>query len=322
MMVDIQSRLGCFKSPWDSKRLLYMVRSPSFEEVVQIPEEWDGLKDIIPCLGNQGDVGTCVGWAAKGLMFAIVQFNDKRKIDFSAGSIYAHSREYCDPPIDPASDGSYPIAAMKTLTKDGATTEQCSPTDVIKPFSLAECPEWREIAKDYKFSTYRQVPNDPDSMKAAIYGVTYIQPYTMSDGSSGKCPLYVAIPVYWSFQDASSNGGVVAMPQSNEYLLGGHAVLIRGWKKINNQPYWIVVNSWGTEVGDKGVYYLPFGYPLYEAWMITDDQPLPEPEPEPTPPPQPEPTPSSCRIGNTITRIINLYSRIGGRRGRFFYLNP
>ena len=73
------------------------------------------------------------------------------------------------------------------------------------------------------------------------------------------------------------------MPQPGDLLLGGHAILIRGWKKINNVAYWVLVNSWGVNVGDNGLFYLPVGYSIDEAWMITEDQPVPGPEPTPVP---------------------------------------
>jgi hypothetical protein len=274
-------KLGCVPSPWDTKRLLYMVRSPSYQEAVQLPAEYDGLADYVYCLGDQGDVGSCTGWAGAGLMHAIVNLNDDRLIRFSAGSIYAHARSYCNPPLPDDVQGAHPLSVMKTLAKDGATTEECAPTDTSYPFKLIECGSWREIAAEYKIGTYRQVPTDPESLKAAIYGVTYVQPYRMPDGAPGKCPLFIAIPVYQSFDRADDNGGIAPMPVENEPLRGGHAVLIRGWKLIAGKPHWVMVNSWGTSKGDRGIYYLPFGYPIWEAWMITDDAPLPPPGPEP-----------------------------------------
>ena len=39
---------------------------------------------------------------------------------------------------------------------------------------------------------------------------------------------------------------------------GGHALAIIGWKTINNEKYWIVLNSWGKHWGDKGKCYIKF----------------------------------------------------------------
>jgi hypothetical protein len=72
---------------------------------------------------------------------------------------------------------------------------------------------------------------------------------------------------------------------TNEPVTGYHEVTIIGWRKDGT---FIVVNSWGEEWGDHGLCYIPFDYPLVEAWSITDDI-LPEPEPLPEPIPEPEP---------------------------------
>jgi len=279
--------LGCQKSPWDDKRVLYAVRSATAEDVRDIPDEWDGLAEEIPCLGSQGNIGSCCGWAGKALMQTIISLNDGVDQEVSAGSIYAHSRDYL---LIKPDEGSTPLAVMKTLQKDGACTEECSPTDTVAPFELADCPDWKNIARWYRIGTYRQVPLDVDSMKAAIWGVTYPQPY------GGQCPLYVAIPVYTSF--SYNNNGVVPMPRDGETMRGGHAVVIRGWKRIGIRDYWIFVNSWGTAWGDNGIGYLPFDYPIWEAWMITDDEPI---KPEPQPEPEPAPEPKGC---NPFTRFL------------------
>jgi len=280
--------LGCQKSPYDPRTILFAVRSATAKDVKDIPDEYDmGIK----CPGNQGNIGSCCGWAAKSLMEWTVLKNDELLMGLSAGSIYAHSWDHM---IIPPSEGSTPIAIMKTLQKDGACTELCSPTDTVAPFELDDCSNWKEIASNYKIGTYRQVPLDVDSMKAAMWGTTQPQPY------GEPCPLYIAIPVYTSFSEGGSTG-IVPMPKDGDTLRGGHAVIISGWKRFGDSYFWTVVNSWGKSWGDNGICYLPFDYPIWEAWMITDDDPI-KPDPEPAPdPPEPEPEPQGC---NPFTRLF------------------
>lgn len=260
--------LGARKSPWDNKRLTYAVRPPTYAEAESIPLEWDGLKYYCYVRGTQGGVPSCIGWSAKGLTETLLELNDGIQEKISAGSLYFHSRELTDLKEDEG--GSYPIAVMKVLQNIGASTEECSPTPLHMPFNLVECSDWKEIASMYKISSYHYVETNEASMKAAIYGITYKQPYKMPDGTDGKCPLYIAIPVYTSFYH-SYHDGIVPMPLEGESLEGGHAILVRGWKKIKDKYYWIMVNSWGTDIGDDGIFYLPFEYPIWEAWMVSDD---------------------------------------------------
>jgi hypothetical protein len=142
----------------------------------------------------------------------------------------------------------------------------------------------------------------------------------MSDGSPGKCPLYIAIPIFGGMYGSQARKtGVVPSPVPNEYIYGYHAVILIGWKNINGEPYWIMVNSWGTDKADNGIYYLPFDYPMTEAWMITDDPPIPNPEPVPPPTPRP----SSCKWGKAVAATMNMVTlqSLRGRRGRFTYMN-
>ena len=38
--------------------------------------------------------------------------------------------------------------------------------------------------------------------------------------------------------------------------LGGHAVKMIGWGTENGTPYWLISNSWNTDWGDHGVYFV------------------------------------------------------------------
>jgi len=314
---------GAIPSKWDNRNLKYIVRTPTFDEYQIIPDEYDGLAEYSKCLGSQKNIGSCTGWAGANLMKTLIKLNDKRDVLPSAGSIYGNSRKYNEPLLSEDRDGSYPLSIMKVLQKEGATTEECSPTDVESPFTLNDCPNASIIAADYKISSYHYVNTNPADMKAAIYGITFIQPYKMTDGSLGKCPLYIVIPIYSSFTGiVASDTGIVSLPIENEYIYGYHAVIIRGWKKINNVDYWIVVNSWGTDLGDNGIYYLPISYPITEAWIVTDDNALTPLPPEPLPKP-PEPVPSKCFFGNGIAKILNIVfaQKLRKRQGRFLYMN-
>lgn len=61
----------------------------------------------------------------------------------------------------------------------------------------------------------------------------------------------------------------------NDESLGGHAICLIGWKKINNQYYWIFVNSWGNSWGDNGKGYISFKdlkqCAITDAYVLVDD---------------------------------------------------
>lgn len=295
----IESRLGAFPSPWDDLR--YRVRSPTATELAEVPEEYSGLEPY-QIIGDQGNVGSCVGWCGEKVIEITNHLLDLVADDLSAGWLYHRSRHWANVP--PYVEGSTNLGLMKALNKEGATTEECAPTDTEAPFDINPCVDAYEIAEDYAIDSYWMVNKEIGDMKAAIWGITHEAPYKMPDGTQGKIPLVTAYPVYESFKDGYDDG-MVPMPLSGEKLLGGHSSCIAGWTKT----HWINYNSWGTDKGDEGKFYLPFGYPFYDIWIIHNGPPT-------------EPTPSPCNVGNTIAKIVSVLPWLGRRKGRFFYMNP
>lgn len=72
-------------------------------------------------------------------------------------------------------------------------------------------------------------------------------------------PVIFGFTVYESFEsDAVAKTGIVPMPQPNEQIVGGHAVMIVGYD--DSKECVIVRNSWGADWGDKGYFYMPYKY--------------------------------------------------------------
>jgi cathepsin B len=68
-------------------------------------------------------------------------------------------------------------------------------------------------------------------------------------------PVEAAFTVYEDFVTYKS--GVYSHVTGSE--LGGHAIRILGWGVENDTPYWIVVNSWNEDWGDKGTFKIKRG---------------------------------------------------------------
>jgi C1A family cysteine protease len=92
---------------------------------------------------------------------------------------------------------------------------------------------------------------------------------------SQNIPIILGITVYKSFESTQvANTGIVPMPPSgrNDYILGGHCIVIVGYNKL----YWICRNSWGTKWGINGYFYLPLTYLTNknlcsDLWSIESD---------------------------------------------------
>jgi len=261
----LDKRCKAFPSPWDSRN--YRVRSPLLAEIEVLPEEFDGLKPFLDeDWYDQGNWGSCVGWDGKITMEVTNHVVDNIPDELSAWWLYHRSRFYAGLP--PGIEGSTNAGLMKALNHEGVCLESCCPTPTDRRYSKFEpCNDAYDQAKLFSIDSYWYVNPIPSDMMAAIYGVTHPAPYDMPDGSPGKIPLITAFPVYSSFSEGYENG-VVPMPRATDTLRGGHSSPITGWKLIDGEVYWINPGSWGKEVGDNGTFYLPFGYPFYDAWII------------------------------------------------------
>jgi C1A family cysteine protease len=87
-------------------------------------------------------------------------------------------------------------------------------------------------------------------------------------------PFVFGINIYETFESENvKNTGNVPMPDtSNEKLLGGHAVMAVMFD--DDKKVFGCRNSWGTNWGDKGYFYLPYDYILNsdlasDFWIIT-----------------------------------------------------
>jgi len=81
-------------------------------------------------------------------------------------------------------------------------------------------------------------------------------------------PIAAGFTVYDAFEsDTVATNGMLSMPGPTEQMLGGHAVLIVGYDDARG--VFIVRNSWGADWGDRGYFYVPYGY-FTDADLATD----------------------------------------------------
>ena len=72
--------------------------------------------------------------------------------------------------------------------------------------------------------------------------------------------VMLCLGICTEFDYASDNGGICGRLMANTTARGGHACLVVGWKKIGDEYYWILQNSWGEEKGDNGLMYVPVSW--------------------------------------------------------------
>ncbi len=77
---------------------------------------------------------------------------------------------------------------------------------------------------------------------------------------SAGYPIAFGFLVYPSFEQHAGQAGVMPLPSPSEKPLGGHAVAVVGYD-VATQTF-IVRNSWGSEWGDAGYFYMPESFLL------------------------------------------------------------
>ncbi len=191
--------------------------------------------EIIPDVRNQGQVGSCVGFAITNIMQILNQVETGRRETFSAGYVYGKCRDENADHI-----GMYIDSALQYLIKTGSCFERDFPHNV-------EMPEIRQMVK-----------NRPDlDEKAEPYHIKAYEVY----GYAQKHKKYNAVKAaLYQFK--------TPILADTNFPNGRHAVCIIGWN--DDTQKFTIVNSWGKSWGKSGIGEIDYeilnrGYLLVDA---------------------------------------------------------
>jgi len=196
------------------------------------------LRQYCSLIENQGNLGSCTGNAIAGAI-ELLHKRQNRTLDISRLFIYYYERLFIG--TVNYDSGAYIRDGIKACYTYGAPTENLWP---------------------YNISKFRTVPPKAALLDAAKRKVTSYQRAAdfnaVIDAITSGYPVTIGFSVYSSFDSPTvAKTGIMPYPNVNkERLLGGHAVLLVGYNKDNNT--FIARNSWGTDWGDKGYFYMPF----------------------------------------------------------------
>lgn len=208
-----------------------------------VPRELPPAVDLRPqCspVENQGALNSCTAAALVGVM----EFLERRQklpfVDLSRLFIYYNERvlEHATK----ADGGAMLRDGIKTLVRQGVCPEALWPYQVSRVF-LKPSSRCYQTAVRHAISSYQRLLTLGE-MRACL-----------AEGY----PFVFGFAVYESFESAQvARTGVTPMPQPDERVLGGHAVMAVGYDERERR--FIVRNSWGGEWGMKGYFTLPYAY--------------------------------------------------------------
>lgn len=218
------------------------------KKVRNLPQFVD-LRLFCPPIVDQGELGSCTANALTGA-FDYLQLQGLRKTEvypeeygkkFSASSrlfIYYNEREM-EGTVN-SDDGAEIRDGIKVLNEFGCAPEKIWPYKISK-FTSKPLPTIYSEAAKHKTVTYYRI-NSLNEMKACI-----------AEGF----PFVFGFFVFESF-DSIGSDGIMLMPKKGEPVLGGHAVLAVGYD--SKKKHFIVRNSYSSQWGDKGHFYIPFRF--------------------------------------------------------------
>lgn len=145
--------------------------------------------------------------------------------------------------------GADPMSALKASIQFGALEQSITPFTIAKDGRdfIANWENWDlkydTLAKIHKKKSYFLLDAGKDMYDSVVIGL-YNNLGSRTTAISG---------IYWQPEWTYVSGGIVNKTGVNQEF--PHAIEIIGQKMINGEPHLVVQNSWGTGVGDGGLYY-------------------------------------------------------------------
>jgi C1A family cysteine protease len=201
------------------------------------------LRRHMPAVYDQGQLGSCTA----NSIGAILEFNELKQAEADAATpsrLFIYYNERAMEGTVGQDSGAEIRDGIKSVAQLGAPPETTWPYVITK---FARKPPRRAYSAALKHQAIRyarvaQTEMGIQNVLAAGY------------------PISFGFTVYESFESNVGSDGIVPMPEPDETVLGGHAVVAVGYKQIKRQLYFECRNSWGPDWGDDGYFWLPASY--------------------------------------------------------------
>jgi C1A family cysteine protease len=222
------------------------------------------LRQFCSPIEDQGNIGSCTGNAIAGQIELI-----QRKTNAGSGKDVSRLFIYYEERVLMGSvrfdSGAYIRDGIKVVNKKGA------PLESLWPYNTA------------RFASKPPNAAYTDALRRKVTGYQRCTNFAaVKNAVAAGNPVTIGFTVYSSFEGAwadipsgQSGSGMMPFPSvATEQELGGHAVCIVGYN--DNMPVagrangrFIVRNSWGTNWGDNGYFYMPYDV-IKDARMSSD----------------------------------------------------
>lgn len=238
------ARLGWKKDHFDP-RAVYYSSLPKVKKLVTLPAKVSLERYLPPDVPwNQGDLGSCVGHGiGMNITMRAIEQKVYSKLNqrFSPGWIYDGARELEGNSREDL--GAYPTDGWLWLMQYGCLPEEFYPyRDVLRtkrPSTLG----LEAHSKDWPFgSNFIRADNGVEGLQASLAVGNMIS---------------IGTPWPNAWIDEVKKDGILKTISAATSMAGGHETCLVGYQTIKNRLYFRGVNSWGSEWGDGGLYWMP-----------------------------------------------------------------
>lgn len=224
------------------------------------------LSDHFPEPGNQGQQGSCVGWAVSYLK-TFHEVTERGWNSKDRTSLFSPSFIYNQIKISSSCDsGSFFSEAFNIIRRDGASKLENFPYSDQSCSALPDA-STKQIAREFAVADWRRV-NHLDEME-------------IKTQIASGFPVLIGMIVDSEFMGLGDNIYDAIGTQDK----GGHAMVVVGYD--DGIEAYKVINSWGTDWGRDGfgwISYTAFSKKVREAYVVQDivvSRPVPVPVPVP-----------------------------------------
>ncbi len=243
-----QFKLGDATTENDFKKILKSAERAT-RDFTDLPSSVS-LKKYAPVVGNQGQYGTCVAWstsyAGRTISYAIQKNITNQeainKFAFSPGYIYYKIKNPADASC---AMGSNITKAMEVMRLTGNLFKTEGIIDCTA--SISQNMELQK-ATPFKIKDFLSISNYNSFTKNEILKI--------KKSISEKKPVVMSLKCFSSFYKVSAEG--MWMPVEADKFLGNHAMCIVGYNDNIAGGAFEIMNSWGTNWGNKGFFWLTY----------------------------------------------------------------
>lgn len=202
------------------------------------------LKSYCPKPGNQGSIGSCVGWATGYAALTIAKAVQENNTNTDNITSKARSARFIyDQIVDQCPNGSVLNDAFNLVQTQG----DCLFTE-FDPKTCKQIPgsDIKALASSFKIKDFYKLFESSASSEQKINET--------KNSLNAKKPVVIGMMVSETFNRVGPSGEW--NPPSNDNNIGGHALCVIGFDDAKQR--FEIINSWGTDWGNKGFFTISY----------------------------------------------------------------